>query len=49
MFGNSGFFSRLRDGGSNDISIAQRLAFTFCMLAMLGTWVAVLGLALVIK
>tara|TARA_A100001037_G_scaffold301747_1_gene331927 strand:- start:86 stop:220 length:135 start_codon:yes stop_codon:yes gene_type:complete len=43
-----GLFTRWRHS-SSDTSVMQRLAFTFCMLATMGSWVAIFGLALALK
>lgn len=48
MLGSIGLFGRGRHG-SSDISLAQGLSIIFCILAMTGSWVVILGLALAFK
>lgn len=48
MLGSMGLFGRRRHG-SSDINLAQGLSITFCILAMTGSWVVILGLAIAFK
>lgn len=47
MLGSLGKISPFDDGSGP--GLLQRLAFAFCMVSMLGTWAAVLGIALLVK